>query len=181
MQVSLLGGMSFAAPTYSFGSAIQTTSSTGALAFGALIALPLQYSFEFESGLIYQNIKFTAQGSQSSTDFQFKEIQIPFLLRYQVDEKVGFGFGAYWGVGASAVTTSTASGAQTSTFSDLNLYSNDFGLLFNIRALIPLDGQFSAVIDGRYLLGLEERAKDVSIASYKTRSIEILAGISFEF
>ena len=181
IEISVVSGINFAAPSYSSHAVVQPTTGTGSFEIGALSAIPIRYGFEFETGLLYQNVDYSSSNGTILSEISFSELQVPFLVRYKIDEKIGIGLGTFWDIGLGGVSSKNSAGQNTNTFSDLNLFSNDFGLLFNVHALIPLNEWLAVVIDGRYLLGLEERAKDVSLASYKTRSIQGLLGMALFF
>ena len=174
-----VGGANFGAPTQNLnGVAINWTGKPG-LTFGGLIAFNLVGSLDFETGVIHATQK-TEQAITPILNESMNWLEIPLLLRFQLDESLAFGLGGYVAFAQGDVTQSQ--GVQTQrSYSSLGLKSNDSGVMVNLRARFAFAPPVYLVIDGRYLHGITNLATTGGSDIYNTRSIQALAGISYDF
>ena len=190
LDVTLLGGLSLSSPTTS---TLPTGASTAVpltvkgssqTAFGILLDKHISRMFALETGAIYSKDKFNATYQSSiNNDFASNTLQVPLLLRFTGFRFISVGVGGYWGYGAGDITLTdhiTSANSGVSSYSAESESKTDYGALFDARIRIPIGIRLGLVIDGRYLMGVKERETvTTGGATYKTKMMQVLAGLNF--
>ena len=166
-EVTAVGGLNFAAPTQITSGVDQHWVGKSALSYGILIAHPiLQSSFDFETGAVLLSSQYEQTVSGQTNIKTQNSTLIPLIIRYNFDERVGLGAGAY---------LSYARGNR-----DEALSRGDQGVLVSLRANFNLFPLASLILDARYQHGLANMAVKSSDL-FNTRSVQFLTGICFSF
>lgn len=163
-ELSIVGGLNYAAPTQKVSGVGQNWTGDAAPAYGALLGTELfSTRFELESGILLMTSTYEEPGA-STRNLGFT--QVPFLLRFHIDEWISVGAGGYL--------------AYTRGSRDPALTAGDQGLVLSLKAKLYLTATLQLVLDARYQHGLANMAL-VSSDLYNTRSIQMLAGVCIPF
>ena len=167
MEISLLGGFTFAAPSETVSGTNPRWTGNAGLSYGASVALNIfGSSFDLESGVFSIQAVSEQDVNGASTIRTFRSMEIPLLLRFHFDDAVSIGLGVY--------------SASSQGIVDPNFQSNDFGLLFSLAARMHLFSSLFLVVDARYQNGMSNLAiKPGDLLN--TRSIQTLSGFSVVF
>ncbi len=167
-EVTVLGGLNYAAPSQKISNVGQNWTGDEAAAYGALIGDSLfNTPLELETGILFLNEKYEQPGATNTTTTRTAgQTQLPILLRWNFDQWFSLGVGGYF---------AWARGARDSTLS-----SSDQGLLGSLRAKFYISTELHFLLDARYQHGLSNQAL-IAGDSFNTRSIEILAGFGYNF
>ncbi len=176
-EITVLGGLNFSSPVAS-GSVIATKAAFG---LGVLLDKSLVPLFSLESGLLYNAEKYSSTSGGTVTTVQATRLHIPLMVRFTGMPFLSAGAGLYYENGQGDIDTDVSGTTITSTYSGIGLKKEDYGLDFDLRFRMPLTPGVGFVVDGRYQLGLMERATNPSSGSYKSKAIQVLAGVSLGF
>jgi hypothetical protein len=180
-ELTGLGGVNYASPTQrTNGLDIHTTGNASAT-FGLLAAIQLFDSgFDFETGIL-------SLGQQTERDdiipnviTKMQFVQIPFLIRYNLDESIGLGFGFYTAFAQGNVQSTQNNFTTEIPYEALFLNKTDTGLILNIRARFAIAPPLYVALDARYQHGLTNLAQN-PIDLYNTRSIQVMGGLTYQF
>ena len=167
-ELSLVGGLNYAAPTQKISGVGQNWTGNAAPTYGFFINTSIfGTAFDAETGLLFLTSTYGQPDSQGNmSDKTMHSTQIPFLLRFNIDEAISLGVGGYL--------------AYTGEGRDPALSVGDQGLVADIRAKFHVLPQIHLLLDARYQHGLANQAI-ISTDSYNTRSVQFLAGIGIDF
>jgi hypothetical protein len=178
-EITALGGFNYASPTQHQGSNDYSWTGNSALDYGVSLSIPIfTPRFEIESGLFYLNSEVETNISNVDTTIDMHAVSIPLLFRFNFDPWVSVGVGGYYSMFKGNVEVSQPGNNYRQSYDAYGLSTSDAGLLFSLKAKLHITNDISFVFDGRYQHGL----KNVALGSdlYNTRSIQALAGFSFE-
>jgi len=183
------------------GTDFKTVSGDSSLGLGggALFGMWLSHSFELETGLLYISriigSKTTAVISGTDVTINYKTTtrgwQVPLLLRYHFGSYLSLGGGGYYTMGSGKVKsemTTEALGISTTTsqeetYEDADFKKKDMGVLASVALRIPLNPATAFLVDGRYLMGLNDVNADPNdttpAVKQKYQDIQALVGLQF--
>ena len=122
-------------------------SWTGDLAtgYGLLTSVTLfDTRFDFETGAIYLNQSSERDSSGTTVTQNTHVLHLPLLFRFNFDERVGVGIGAYGSFAQGSIPTGT--------------HDRDYGMLLSARASINIVPSLYFIVDGRYQHGFTNLA-----------------------
>jgi hypothetical protein len=164
-ELSILGGLNYAAPTDIRSGLDQRPTGSAAPVFGLGIDLPFsELPFSFESGFFLKS-SLSESPLTAPTVNKGEWTDIPLLVHYHFDPSVSLGLGGYWSFFRSGDAIQKTE-------------SPDSGILLDLRARIRISDSFFFLVDGRYLHGLSNLSA-IPGDTYNTRSIQFLAGASY--
>ena len=181
-EITAYGGINYAAPTEKMsGSDIHWTGNSSP-AYGLSIADSLWGSpFELESGLflLTSNIE---QADLTGTDVveQMTSYQLPILLRFNFDPWISIAAGGYFATSNGNINKFVNSSPTSQSYGAAGLQTSDAGLLFSLKAKLHINESLCLAFDARYEHGLKNVAVNSSDL-FNTRSIQVFAGLSFQF
>jgi hypothetical protein len=167
LSLTGFGGLNYAAPTDIRSGSEQHWTGDAASIFGFSVDIPFSVGpFSFETGLFLKSSKseHTVNGVTGTTANTWTDI--PLLVHFHFDERISFGLGGYWSFLRSADAANPAT-------------SPDSGLILDLRARIPISENFSFVLDGRYIHGLNNLAT-LTGNTLNTRSVQALLGVAYD-
>ena len=185
LEVAPLAVINAAAPSQRQNGTIHNWTGNTATGYGLLASVNLWDSpFYFETGMIYLNQSSERTTSGNLIEQKTHQLHIPFLIRFQFDEKIGIGFGGYTSIAKGSVLTSTDGAPTIESYSQSGILERDFGLILNARASINIIENFYCIIDGRYQHGLSNLSAippGLTGDYLNTRSMQAYLGISYHF
>jgi len=185
LEISPLVVINAAAPSQRQNGTTHTWTGDTATGYGLLASINLWDSpFHLETGMIYLNQYSERTTSGNLIEQKTHQIHVPFIVRFQFDEKVGIGIGGYTSIAKGSVLNTTNGTPSLETYSQAGIQERDFGLLLNARASIRIIENFYCIIDGRYQHGLSNLATippGTSGDYLNTRSMQAYLGISYHF
>ena len=153
--------------------------------FGLLTSYSLfNTPFDAEIGAIYLNQTSDRNNLGTNLAQQTHGIHLPLIFRYNFDERVGIGVGAYASIANGDITSVQNGVTSLSGYADRGIHNRDFGLLFSARASIGITPHFYVIIDGRYQHGLTNLSNipPGTPGDYlNTRSVQAYLGLSYRF
>lgn len=185
MEVTPVVILNAAAPTQKQNGGSLGWTGNVATGFGLLTAISiLDTSFDFEFGAVYMKQISTRDNAGTPQVQDTHNLHLPFLFRFNFDERIGLGFGGYAGIASGSVTNTQGGSTSLLTYNSVGIHDRDFGLLFSARASLKIVPQLYFIVDGRYQHGLSNLANtppgmpgDV----YNTRSMQAYLGLSYRF
>lgn len=178
MDFVVLGGANYT--TYDTGSANTQINNKFNYGVGAGAILSLAPRIGFEIDGIYRKNSFGFEFSGAESTTTMTALIVPAMLRVNLPV-ISLGAGGYYSMGlgdlSQTVTFNGNTTTSSSTYEASSLEKSDYGLAASVRmSVLPL-GVGSVFIDGRYLMGMKDRA--VGAGEMKTRSFEAMLGLSF--
>ncbi len=185
-EAGILGGVNSFGPDLKAGPASPGFTFTAvprtASGFGAFVKFPLVSVFDLELDFIRADKKIVQTASSSSfsnvTTIEMSSWMVPLLLRVNV---VPGGFlslaaGGYyeWASGREYKVNGVSTDYAGSGFNH-----RDIGVLGSLRLRFPVFFGAHAILDGRYLMGLQEQATDTTQFTMKSRHLQAFFGVSF--
>ncbi len=166
-DLSVLGGLNYAAPTDIRSGQDQRPTGSAAPVLGLSVDLPFsELPLSFESGIFLKSTRSeNSLGVPSESESKGQWTDIPLLVHYHFDPSVRLGMGGYWSFLRSGDAIQESE-------------SPDSGLLLDLRARIKLSELFFFVVDARYLHGLSNLSSTPG-DTYNTRSVQFLAGLAY--
>jgi len=131
-----------------------------------------------EWGAIYMVRGFV--NNSVSSRFDFYSMQFPLTVKYYVNRAFFIGLGGYYAHGMGNVYMNPTSGGDTqySTYGDLGLSADDFGLLVSMGTKLNLVPRIALFMDVRYLYGLQN-ISNIPGVGIRLADYQALVGLRF--
>lgn len=185
MEINPVFLLNAAAPTQKQNGGSLGWTGNVANGFGLLTAISiLDTPFDFEFGAVYMNQISERDNAGTPLVQETHNLHIPFLFRFNFDERVGIGIGGYAGIASGSVTNIQSGSTSLITYDSAGIHNRDFGLLFSARASLKIVPQLYFIVDGRYQHGLSNLANTppgIAGDIYNTRSMQAYLGLSYRF
>jgi hypothetical protein len=181
LEVTALGGATYAAPTERNANGTMTWTGNSAFSYGITASYPIfDLPFELETGLF--SIANEIEGAVNGVDTTRKSraLHVPFLLRFNFDPWISLAAGGYYSSGQGNVDTSASGTTVSQSYAAAGLLPDDAGLLIGLKAKLHVTTFMNFVLDARYQHGLKNVASS-SAYLYNTRSVQVFAGLGFDF
>ena len=180
-EINALGGLNYAAPTESLSGVDQAWTGDAAPTFGFDAMLPLfDLPLSLESGVWFETATSEHTLSNISSSRETHWTEVPLLLHFHFDPFISLGAGGYLSFARGSVATTVNGVTLSQSFGAAQIKDTDSGLLLDIRARLHVTPLLCFLLDARYQHGLSNLST-VSTNLQNTRSIQVLAGASFEF
>lgn len=180
-EMNVLGGMNYAAPSEFILGVDQGWTGSSAGTFGINASLPLFSGLlSIETGAFW--VATASERTESGVPLLRKAewIQAPLLLHYHFDGSMSLGAGGYAAFSRGMVATTTLGSTLNQPYDTAQIQREDFGLIFDLRARFHLTPGLHLILDARYQHGLRDLST-LTTKSLSTRSIQVLAGMGYEF
>ncbi len=156
-----------------------TFSPKSAFDFGALIDLPIDDRYRFETGVIRHTRTNLLDDATTSTESSYRGWLVPLTIRFMRADFLGFGFGPYLAFLNARTTSKTTylngTGTSSSQYDNVTLKNFEVGLRINLRLAFPVWGNIKALFDGSYLLGFTD-INTSRVAEDKNQELLFLVG-----
>ena len=143
---------------------------------GVLFEAPIKSKLGIEVGALYDVRKYQYSirplGVRVNGTVESKGIQIPVAFRLHFLKIFSLGVGGFYEFISSATASARINGTGPTTRATTNVDDSDYGALASLGIHLPLGKKVVLRADARYLYGM---------TSDKTREIQALAGIGFNF
>jgi hypothetical protein len=181
LEITAVGGANYASPTARQNQNTIDWTGNASLTYGVFVAADLfTPRLQLETGVLSLGSEMQGYPASVNTTDDFRETQIPVLLRFNFDPWLSLGVGGYVAFGQGNVSTAANGGTIKQSFDSAGFTSNDAGLTVSLKAKLHFNNDLSLVIDTRYEHGLKNRALTAG-DDFSTRSIQVLAGLGYEF
>ncbi len=181
LEITGLGGVNYASPTARQNQNTIDWTGNASLSYGVAVSIALfTPRLELESGLLSLGSEFQGYPANVNTTLNFRELQIPILLRFNFDPWLSLGAGGYFSFGEGQVSTAANGGTIRQSYDAAGIASTDEGLAVSLKAKLHITDGWSFVIDSRFEYGLKNRAL-TSGDDYETRSIQVFGGLGYEY
>lgn len=131
---------------------------------GVLVDFPISEQYRFESGMIRHTRTTLLEDAVTTTESSYRGVLVPLTFRFMRAEFLGFGFGPYL--------------AFLNADENLGIKSFEMGLRASLRVALPISGDFKALFDASYLIGVTDLNKSPT-AEDKNQELLFLLGIQF--
>ncbi len=155
------------------------TSLGASLGLGISLGFQLTERMELELGILFLPRKFSITSSNAPRiSFNMTSVHYPLLVRYWLTPHFSLGVGPYYAKSSGNIVLHSGDTEQTVGYSDLNINSNDLGLVASSRFRTPITELFSFVLDAR--ISVSTRNLDNSEGkSFRNRDLQTWIGVLF--
>lgn len=176
-HLTLKGGMASSTPKIeSDGTAVTTTAANG-IKGGAVLGLGLGSSVEFEFGVLYSQRKFGYDAAGIPITITTPGLEMPIGLRLHLGQYFSLVGGGYVGYGMGNIKVEALGITQEASYAEQGYETLDYGVQGGLAIHIPMGKSAALVLEGRYLLGLQDL--DKSEGKYNYKGIEGTLGLRF--
>lgn len=179
MQMAFKGGATMATPKGDVGGVALTYKADNSFGGGLVFGIPLSKVTTFEFGGLYLPRKYKNTVLDIEVVTTVPQIEVPLNLRFKLSRAFSLIAGGYVGMGMGKVKTAALGVTTESTFAENNMATMDYGATGGISIDIPIGKTSELVLEGRYVYGLADLAKDGDV-KFNMRAIDALLGLRFE-
>ena len=146
--------------------------------------VPLSDFFGIEADLVYFSRDVFVRGAGDDINrLRSKYLELPIQLKLMISQFIRVGGGIYFAKGFGPVTLTHADGSKrTTSFTDADISSNDFGVIGSGVARFPVSDSIQVFAEVRYQRGLKNVGLAIPFGTeVHYTDVKILFGVSFAF